>query len=213
MPHARRPSSRSLPVQSDNPHLSDGALLGALLGVNDAEAQRRIDAAGGCDALCHTGAAHLIARGWPERDALRIIAARAFVARCTFASKKIRATSIEEPKHVFGWARGRITHLDHEELWVLALNARNRLVAARRVATGGVSGVRSTTSDVLRIALREGASGFVLVHNHPSGDATPSPEDISFSRRLLEAARACDLPFLDHVVVSESGFASALPSP
>lgn len=208
-PH--RPPSPVHPDDTAPP--SDGALLGSLLGIDPSEAESRIRALGGCDALRHAGLEYLTAEGWPTQDAIRMIAAREFVARCSAISKKMRAVVIEEPRHVFNWARGRLTCLDYEELWLLALNSRNRLIAARRVASGGISGVRSTTSDVLRMALREGASGFVIVHNHPSGDSTPSAEDILFSRRLLSATQACDLPFLDHVVVSETGFASALPSP
>ncbi len=64
--------------------------------------------------------------------------------------------------------------------------------------------------DPLRAALREGASAFVLVHNHPSGDATPSREDISFSVAVAEAARVVATPLVDHVVVTRSDFASML---
>jgi DNA repair protein RadC len=66
--------------------------------------------------------------------------------------------------------------------------------------------------DPLRAALREGASAFVLVHNHPSGDPTPSPEDISFTQKIAAAADVVATPLLDHVVVARSGYASLLDS-
>lgn len=67
-------------------------------------------------------------------------------------------------------------------------------------------------SDVLRIALRLAASAFVLVHNHPSGDATPSAEDVAFTARISQAADVVGLPLVDHVVVARGGFAS-VPAP
>jgi DNA repair protein RadC len=63
-------------------------------------------------------------------------------------------------------------------------------------------------ADPLRLALRTGASGFVLVHNHPSGDPVPSKEDVAFTRRVAEAAVVVGIPLLDHVVVARGGFAS-----
>jgi DNA repair protein RadC len=64
--------------------------------------------------------------------------------------------------------------------------------------------------DPLRAALREGASAFVLVHNHPSGDPTPSREDISFTAAVADAARVVATPLVDHVIVTRSEFASML---
>jgi DNA repair protein RadC len=63
-------------------------------------------------------------------------------------------------------------------------------------------------ADPLRLALRAAASGFVLVHNHPSGDPTPSAEDIAFTRRVAAAAAIVGTPMLDHVVVAREGFSS-----
>jgi DNA repair protein RadC len=67
-------------------------------------------------------------------------------------------------------------------------------------------------SDVLRAAIRLGASGFVLVHNHPSGDPTPSAEDVVFTQHTLRAALAVGVPLLDHVVVAGRLYASVIAS-
>lgn len=66
-------------------------------------------------------------------------------------------------------------------------------------------------ADVLCTALRTGASGIVLVHNHPSGDPTPSLEDRTFTTRVARACSAVGLPLLDHVVVTRDAFASIGP--
>jgi DNA repair protein RadC len=86
----------------------------------------------------------------------------------------------------------------------------NALRAARRVAAGGLHGIHVQARDPLRIALREGASAFLLVHNHPSGDPTPSREDLDFTRAIADAARQVGAPLVDHVVVARSGFVSML---
>ena len=117
-------------------------------------------------------------------------------------------TRITDGRDVATWARPRLGPLEHEELWLLALDGRSRLKAARCVARGGLHGVGVRASDPLRLAIRAGASGFVLVHNHPSGDPTPSAEDRAFTRRVAEAAAVCGVPLLDHVVVAREGFAS-----
>jgi DNA repair protein RadC len=117
-------------------------------------------------------------------------------------------TSIACSDDVAAWARTRLSGLDHEELWLLALDGRSRLLAVRCVAKGGLHGVGIRAADPLRLALRAAATGFVLVHNHPSGDPTPSPEDIAFTKRIAAAAAIVGTPMLDHVVVTRDGYAS-----
>jgi DNA repair protein RadC len=106
------------------------------------------------------------------------------------------------------WARPRLSGLDHEEVWLLSLDGRNGLRAARRVAQGGAHGCALSARDVLAPALRDGASAIVLVHNHPSGEPTPSPEDVAMTRAVARAAEVVGVPLLDHVVVARGGAAS-----
>jgi DNA repair protein RadC len=100
--------------------------------------------------------------------------------------------------------------LDHEEMWLLSLDGRSALGSSRRVGQGGLHGLALTAKDILRPALRDGASAIVLVHNHPSGDPTPSPEDVSMTRAVVSACSAVGLPLLDHVIVAREGAASLL---
>lgn len=109
---------------------------------------------------------------------------------------------------VVAWAQARLGGLLHEELWILALDARGHLRASGRLARGGSHGLGLRATDPLRFAIRAAASGFVLVHNHPSGDPTPSPEDVAFTERVATAARVVGLPLVDHVVVARDGFSS-----
>jgi DNA repair protein RadC len=108
---------------------------------------------------------------------------------------------------VAAWATPRLAALAHEELWMLGLDGRGALRAARCVAKGGLHGAGVRAADPLRAALRVDASGFVLVHNHPSGDPTPSKEDVVLTEQVGNAAAAVGLALLDHVVVARGGFA------
>jgi DNA repair protein RadC len=107
------------------------------------------------------------------------------------------------------WAKD-LTTLDHEETWVLALNKRHVLKAAKRVAVGGLDIGFIDTRTVLKSVLHEGAAAFVLVHNHPSGDPSPSEHDISTTRKLANASYIAGPPLLDHVIIASGGYTSLL---
>jgi DNA repair protein RadC len=130
--------------------------------------------------------------------------------------RAIDAASSEAPRRladreaVEAWARPRLATIDHEELWLLAVDGHYGLRAARRVASGGIHGLHVGTRDPLRVAIREAASAFVLVHNHPSGDPTPSAEDVAFTASLVEAAALVGTPLLDHVVIARRRAVSML---
>jgi DNA repair protein RadC len=88
-----------------------------------------------------------------------------------------------------------------EEIHVLYLNGRNRIVGHEVVARGGLHGCAVTARDVLRGALLANASAFILAHNHPSGDPTPSAEDREMTRKIGALSRDLGCPLLDHIVV------------
>jgi DNA repair protein RadC len=134
--------------------------------------------------------------------------ASAFELGRRFANDGPACRAITNSADVAAWAIPRLVPLDHEELWLLALDGRSHVRAIRCVAKGGLHGMGVRPADPLRIALRAAASGFVLVHNHPSGDPAPSPEDVAFTRRVAAAAAVVGVPLLDHVVVGREGFAS-----
>ena len=125
--------------------------------------------------------------------------------RSTLRTHRQRIDSVAS---VVEWARPHLIGLEHEEVWLLCLDARNVLRNSRRVAQGGLHGCALTAKDVLRPALRDGASAIVLVHNHPSGDPEPSDADVSMTNALDIACATVGLPLLDHVVVASDGASS-----
>lgn len=128
-------------------------------------------------------------------------------ARLAHAVERAPATSAHDVER---WARRRLSGLAHEELWALLLDARNRIVGERMLARGGLHACALTARDVLRPVVREAASAFVLVHNHPGGDPCPSREDIAFTRTVSAGATTLGVTLVDHVVVAREGHVSLL---
>jgi DNA repair protein RadC len=192
--------------------LSDAELLAVILGTGRRGEPVHVlsvailDEAGGLACLARAGLGLLASRPGVGAAKGARVAAAIELGRRAFATpspERVRCGT-----DVAAWASGRLVHLDHEELWLLALDGASRLRAARRVAMGGLHGVHVATRDPLRAALREGASAFVLVHNHPSGDPTPSGDDIDFTHRVAAAAEVVGTPLVDHVVVARDDFRS-----
>ncbi len=196
--------------------LADADLLTLLLGSRQglertaATVARALTRSGGLAEMARLAPPGLRALGLDTVSAARLSAAVELGRR---ASQRLLADDDEvigSFESVAAWARPRLAPLDHEEVWLLMVDGRNRLVAARRVAQGGLHGCALTPRDVLRPAVRESASAIVLVHNHPSGDPSPSSEDVAMTRAVLQAGEVVAIPLLDHVIVARGGAASLL---
>ncbi|MBE7483781.1 MAG: DNA repair protein [Polyangiaceae bacterium] len=172
-------------------------------------AARLLDHAGGLAGIARMGARDIAVSARVRTDrALRVSAAIELGRRVHAALVEPRGETIGSFREVERWAAPRLVHLEHEEVWLLCLDGRNTLKSARRVAQGGAHGCALTPRDVLTPALREAASAIVLVHNHPSGDPTPSPEDVHMTRAVAGACEVVGVPLLDHVVVAKGGASS-----
>jgi DNA repair protein RadC len=197
--------------------LGDAELVALVLGTGcrgvpvAVLAARMLDEFGGVGGLARAGVGELAGgSGMGAAKAARMAAAIELGRRATFAASMGAAPKLPDRAAVEAWARPRLATLDHEELWVLALDARHGLRGARRVASGGIHGMHVTARDPLRYVLREAASAFVLVHNHPSGDPSPSDEDMSFTDAVARGAAAIGTPMLDHVVIARRRATSML---
>lgn len=95
-----------------------------------------------------------------------------------------------------------------EHFVALYLNARNRLIHRETVSIGTLTASLVHPREVFSTAVKVSAAGMIVAHNHPSGDARPSPEDRAATRRLERAGRIIGIPMLDHIIVSENGYYS-----
>lgn len=108
---------------------------------------------------------------------------------------------LSEPRAVVELARDLIPDDDREHFWVIFVNTQNHYQAAHDVSTGTLSASLVHPREVFGPALREGAAAIILVHNHPSGDPTPSKEDLRLTQRLVDAGKLLDVRVLDHVII------------
>jgi DNA repair protein RadC len=99
-------------------------------------------------------------------------------------------------------------HLEREELRVVLLNAKNGVLKVATVYQGNVSASLVRVGELFRDAVRIHAAGAILVHNHPSGDPTPSPDDLHLTAEALAAGRLLDIELLDHVVIGHDAWVS-----
>lgn len=114
-----------------------------------------------------------------------------------------RRKELVTPEAVARMARERLCASPHEECWLALVDGMNRLLAWERLSRGGVSAVPLQPRDVLEAAITRKASGIILVHNHPGGDARPSAPDLELTAELQRLAPRLGLRFVDHVIVTE----------
>jgi DNA repair protein RadC len=98
--------------------------------------------------------------------------------------------------------------LEREELRVVLLTAKNAVLATSTVYQGNVSAALVRVGELFRDAVRRHAAGLIVVHNHPSGDPTPSPDDLHLTAEAVAAGRLLDVPVLDHLIIGHDSFVS-----
>lgn len=115
---------------------------------------------------------------------------------------------VNSPQDVADQVQYQMASLEQEELWVLLLDSRNQLLYTKHLYRGSLNSSTVRAAEIFRNGIRENAAALIVVHNHPSGDPSPSPEDIHLTKMLIEAGQLLELPILDHIVVGARGVAS-----
>jgi DNA repair protein RadC len=115
---------------------------------------------------------------------------------------------IRGPGDVRRWYAPRLRDLAVEEFHVLALGSQSQVLADLLITRGLLNSSLVHPREVFRAAIAEAAAGIIVVHNHPSGDPTPSADDRAVTRQLVDAGRLLDLPVYDHVIVAGDGYLS-----
>lgn len=105
---------------------------------------------------------------------------------------------------IIEYCRAASGYKDREEFRVIFLNAKNRIIGEEVQQRGSVNAVAIHPGEVMRPAVLKGATALILVHNHPSGDVTPSRADIEVTRKIAEALAAVEIRLIDHFIVSKS---------
>lgn len=116
--------------------------------------------------------------------------------------------TVRSPEDIMLLLYPKMADLQQEQLRVLLLNARHNVMADELVYQGNVSTALIRGAEVFRAAVIAGAVAIIVSHNHPSGDPTPSPEDVAVTKELVDAGRLLGIEVLDHVIIGRNRYVS-----
>jgi DNA repair protein RadC len=206
LPIEERPASRVSRHGAEA--LSDAELLALVSGQSDLEVcERSLKEYQGWVGLLRADLRAVAASLGTPHKAAGLKAALEIGRRLVVAGYEGRY-QIKSPADVAQLFMVEMLALDQEELWVAALDTKNRLLKVSKVYRGSVNTAMIRVGEVFKEALRLNAASVIVAHNHPSGDPSPSPEDILVTRQIVEAGKLLDCEVLDHVVVAGGRFVS-----
>ena len=194
--------------------LSNAELIAILLrvGVTGESAvhvgQRLLNKFGGLTGLHRAPLADIKKQhGLGDAKAAQIKAAIELGRRLTLEAPEERP-SINSPADAAALVSYEMSALEQEHLRVILLDRRNRVLETAEVYKGSVNSSQVRIGEVFKEAVRKNASAVVVIHNHPSGDPTPSPDDVAVTRAIVQAGKLLDVEVLDHLVIGQGKWVS-----
>jgi DNA repair protein RadC len=118
------------------------------------------------------------------------------------------AVTIRSPESVANLMREELRYLQKEHFVCLFLNTKNHVIGQETLSMGSLNASIVHPREVFRAAIKRSSASIICVHNHPSGDPTPSPEDIQLTHRLVEAGSIIGIEVLDHIIIGDFKFVS-----
>lgn len=119
-----------------------------------------------------------------------------------------RRPVVRTPEEAAGLVMEEMRYLDREHFWALVLNTKNQVLAVEKVSVGTLDSSAVHPRELYKNAIRKSAAALILIHNHPSGDPTPSQQDLDLTRRLVEAGEIIGIRVLDHIIIGDNKFTS-----
>lgn len=212
MPESERPRERLLRYGAQA--LSEPELLAILLRVGSKGENvlnlsiRLLGEFGGLVGLIRASVSDLSAvRGVSSAKIAQIKAALELGRRAMLASPDARP-QISSPRDAANFLMLEMSALEQEHLRVILLDTKNRILRSPTVYVGNVNMAIVRVCEVFKEAVRENATALVVAHNHPSGDPTPSPEDVKITRSLVQAGDLLGIDVLDHIIIGQQCFVS-----
>lgn len=207
LPETEQPSYR---LQHVGPQaLSNAELLSILLQAADLEGcaalAKLADQAGGFSRLTDADICSIPGfKSWTANRVKVVVE----LARREMQSKLPERVVIHMPANVYDLVGWEMSRLDHEELWVLVLDTRNKVLEVDRLYKGTANSSTLRVGEFFKRAIHRNAASIVLVHNHPSGDPSPSPEDTNVTRCARQAGETLDIQVLDHIIIGDGRWVS-----
>lgn len=122
--------------------------------------------------------------------------------------KHHRSEKVTSPSIVYQLCKNEMTHLNQEHFVVLYLNSQKELIQKRTVFVGSLNVSVVHPREVFKWAVKYSAASIILVHNHPSGDSTPSKQDINVTQALMESGTVMGIDVIDHIIIGKGNFHS-----
>jgi DNA repair protein RadC len=205
IPASERPRERL--KESGPASLSNSELLAIILRTGTAAenvlglATRVLTRFGGLAALAKASFGELCAeRGMGQAKAAQLKAALELGRRLSSTQPEEKAV-VHTPQDVANLLMAEMSLLDQEQLRVVLLTSKNQVISISEVYKGNVNTSLIRPSELFRDAVRENCPAIIVVHNHPSGDPDPSPEDIAITQQLVAAGKLLDIEVLDHIII------------
>ncbi len=139
--------------------------------------------------------------------AAQIKAAIELGRRLAVAAPEERPT-VHSPEDAAALVQYEMSALEHEELRVVLLDVRNRVLDVQSIYRGSATSAQVRVGELFKAAIRRNAAAIIVIHNHPSGDPTPSPEDVALTRAIVQAGNLLDVGVLDHLVIGRGRYVS-----
>lgn len=130
------------------------------------------------------------------------------LARRDIVREQEKRPTIHSPADAAQLVQYEMSALDHEEMRIMLLDTRNNVIRTVTLYKGSVNSCQVRISEMFRDAIREGAPNIIIIHNHPSGDPSPSPDDIALTRTVVQAGTLMDITVLDHLVIGQGRWVS-----
>ncbi len=144
--------------------------------------------------------------GMSEKVAARVRAALELGRRSLDVEEPV--AQIKTPEDAFHYLYVEMARLEQEEIHILLLDTRNRIIKRVVVYRGSLNTASMRICELFREAIRENAASIVMAHNHPSGDPAPSAEDVSVTSTIVTAGKILDIALLDHIVIGGTRYVS-----
>lgn len=130
------------------------------------------------------------------------------IGRRLVASAPEERPHVSSPDDAFHLLKSEMMFLEQEHLRLILLDTRNRVLRTPTIYVGSLNTSVIRVGELFRAAIRENAAAFIVAHNHPSGDPSPSPEDINVTRQIVQAGKLLDIDVLDHIVIGRNRYVS-----
>lgn len=221
MPADERPQEKLIKFGPD--YLSNAELLGLIIRTGNSKGDSAIDTAtkvlrslrsandsNGLNSLKNASLSDLMeVDGIGEAKAAMILAAVQLGIRLAVSSNgsKIRVTS---PSIAANYVLSEMSVLEQEHFRIMTLNTKKEINFIREISKGTINMTIVHSREVFRAAISDNAHSIILLHNHPTGDPSPSKEDIKLTKNLLEASKIIGIDILDHIIIGDNKYFSFL---